>query len=139
MPTDVLDRISSEIDERLRVLTGAVVEAKGLEKALSALNDPVELVGSPSKNGHQPALTRGKQNGSKRPRKPGVYDAAVLQALEGETEGCDIVSISDKTGLTITIVGKTLHKLHEDGVLKRRKGHYPRPKAMSKSIWSLKV
>jgi hypothetical protein len=123
MPTDVLERVRSEIENRLAVLSGAVSEAQELEIALVALEE-VPVASQPAADaGHgrrrrkaAPRLhaRKGRRGGV---TTSGANDQIVLDSLQGLTEPLDIKAVMGKTGLSHHRASYTLKKLAGKGLL----------------------
>ena len=122
MPTDVLERVRSEIQDRLAALSGAVSEAQQLEIALVAL----EAVPGASR----PAADAGNGDGHRKPPRrlharkgrrlrrshAGANDDTVLGSLQGQ-EPLDIKAVAGRTGLSQQTASYTLKKLAGKGLL----------------------
>ncbi len=123
MPTDVLERVRSEIENRLAVLSGAVSEAQELEIALVALEEvPVDSRPAPDAgNGRRRRKGARRLHGRKGRRRkgstPGANDQTVLDSLHGLTEPLDIKTVAGKTGLSQQTASYTLKKLTGKGLL----------------------
>jgi Fic family protein len=124
MPTDLLERVRSEIEERLAVLSGAVSEAQQLEAALVALGEEVGSSRSAADagDGHhrRRKASRGLLGHKARRRKrahAGVNDETVVGSLQGEAEPLDIKTVAGKTGLSQQTASYTLKKLAGKGLL----------------------
>jgi len=126
MPAEVLERVRSEIEDRLAVLSGAVAEAQQLEIALVALGEvPVASRPAPDDgNGRRrrkAAGPRRRLHGRKGRRRkgstPGANDQTVLDSLHGLTEPLDIKTVAGKTGLSQQTASYTLKKLTGKGLL----------------------
>ncbi|HEY4894660.1 MAG TPA: hypothetical protein VII01_01090 [Solirubrobacteraceae bacterium] len=123
MPTDVLERVRSEIEDRLADLSGAVAEAQQLEIALVALEEvPVASRPAPDAgNGRRRRKGARRLHGRKGRRRkgstPGANDQTVLDSLHGLTEPLDIKTVAGKTGLSQQTASYTLKKLTGKGLL----------------------
>jgi predicted transcriptional regulator len=136
MPTDVLERVRSEIEDRLAVLSGAVSEAQQLEIALVALEE-VPVASRPAAdagNGHHrrraPRRLHGRKGRRRKGSTPGANDQTVLDSLHGLTEPLDIKTVAGKTGLSQQTASYTLKKLAGNGLLTQSSvaGERGRPK-----------
>jgi hypothetical protein len=117
MPTDVLERVRSEIEERLAVLSGAVSEAQQLEAALAALEE-VPVASRPAADagkGHRrrkvPRRLHGRRGHRRKRAHAGANDQIVLASLQGQAEPLDIKAVAGKTGLSQQTTSYTLKKL----------------------------
>ncbi len=123
MPTDVLERVRSEIEDRLAVLSSAVSEAQQLEIALVALEEvPVASRPAPDAgNGRRHRKGARRLHGRKGHRRtgstPGANDQTVLDSLHGLAEPLDIKTVAGKTGLSQQTTAYTLKKLAGKGLL----------------------
>ena len=123
MPTDVLERVRSEIEDRLAVLSGAVSEARQLEIALVALEEvPVDSRPAPDAgNGRRRRTGARRLHGPKGRRRKrttaGANDQTVLDSLQGLTEPVDIKAVAGKTGLSQQTASYALKKLAGKGLL----------------------
>ena len=123
MPTDVLERVRSEIEDRLAVLSGAVSEAQQLEIALVALEEvPVDSRPAPDAgNGRRRRKGARRLHGRKGRRRKGTTaganDQTVLDSLQGLTEPVDIKAVAGKTGLSQQTASYALKKLAGKGLL----------------------
>jgi predicted transcriptional regulator len=136
MPTDVLERVRSEIEDRLAVLSGAVSEAQQLEIALVALEE-VPVASRPARdagNGRRRRKGARRLHGRKAHRRkrttPDANDQTVLASLQGLTEPLDIKAVAGKTGLSQRTASYTLKKLAGKGLLTQSSvaGERGRPK-----------
>ena len=123
MPTDVLERVRSEIEDRLDVLSGAVSEAQQLEIALVALEEGAPAGRTAADAGsvhHDRKAPRGlhRRKGRRRKRAhAGANDETVLDSLQGQAEPLDIKGVAGKTGLSQQTASYTLKKLAGKGLL----------------------
>jgi len=123
MPAEVLERVRSEIEDRLAVLSGAVSEARELEIALVALEEvPVASrpAGDPGHARRRRKAARGvhaRKGRRRRGTTVGVNDQTVLDSLRGLTEALDIKAVMGKTGLSQHRASYTLKKLAGEGLL----------------------
>ena len=148
MPTDVLERVRSEIKDRLAALSGAVSEAQQLEIALVALEDvPVDSRPAPDAgNGRRRHKGARRLHGRKGRRRkgstPGANDQTVLDSLQGLTEPVDIKAVAGKTGLSQQTASYALKTLAGKGLLTQSSvaGRRGRPKLVfalaSNGQWS---
>lgn len=122
MPTDVLERVRSEIEDRLAVLSGAVSEAQQLEIALVALEEvpvasrPAADAGNTRRRRKAVRRLHGRK-GRRRKGSPGANDQTVLDSLHGLTEPLDIKAVAGKTGLSQQTASYALKKLAGKGLL----------------------
>jgi predicted transcriptional regulator len=136
MPSDVLERVRSEIEDRLAVLSGAVSEAQQLEIALVVLEEvPVASRPAPDAgNGRRRRKGARRLHGRKGRRRKGTTaganDQTVLDSLQGLTEPVDIKAVAGKTGLSQQTASYTLKKLAGKGLLTQSSaaGERGRPK-----------
>ncbi len=121
MPADVLERVRSEIEERLAVLSDAVSEAQQLEIALAALEEvPVAVpLAADDGRGHRHRKAPSRLHGRKGRRRAhaGANDETVLDSLQGQAEPLDIKAVAVKTGLSQQAASHTLKKLAGKGLL----------------------
>lgn len=136
MPTDVLERVRSEIEERLAVLSGAVSEAQQLEIALVALEAGV-VASRPAADdgsGHRRRKASRRLHGRKVRRRKraqaGANEEIVVGSLQGQAEPLDIKAVAGKTGLSQQTASYTLKKLAGKGLLTQSSvaGERGRPK-----------
>jgi DNA-binding transcriptional ArsR family regulator len=123
MPTDVLERVRSEIEERLAVLSGAVSEAQQLEIALVALGE-VPVASRPAADAVNGRRRRkgarrlhGRTGRRRKRAHAGANDQIVLASLQGQVEPLDIKIVAGKTGLSQQTASYTLKKLTGKGLL----------------------
>jgi DNA-binding PadR family transcriptional regulator len=123
MPADVLERVCSEIEDRLAVLSDAVSEAQELEIALAALEE-VPVASRPAADAgqghhrHKAPSRLHRRKGRRRKRaRAGANDQAVLGSLQGQTEPLDIKAVAGMTGLSQQTAAYTLKKLAGKGLL----------------------
>jgi predicted transcriptional regulator len=123
MPTDVLERVRSEIEERLAVLSGAVSETRQLEIALVALGEgpvasrPAADDGRGDRRRKAPRRLHGRKGRRRKRADAGANDETVLGSLQGEAEPLDIKAVAGKTGLSQQTAAYTLKKLAGRGLL----------------------
>jgi predicted transcriptional regulator len=123
MPTDVLERVRSEIQERLAVLSGAVSEAQQLEIALVALEEgavasrPAADDGSGHHRRKAPRRLHGRKGRRRKRAHAGANDETVLDSLREQAEPLDIKAVAGKTGLSQQTASYTLKKLAGKGLL----------------------
>jgi Fic family protein len=123
MPTDVLERLRSEIEDRLAVLSDAVSEAQQLEIALAALEDvPVaSRSAADDGRGHRrrkaPSRLHGRKDRRRKRAHAGANDEIVVGSLQGGAEPLDIKTVAGKTGLSQQTASHTLKKLAGKGLL----------------------
>jgi hypothetical protein len=123
MPADVLERVRSEIEDRLAFLSGSVSEAQQLEIALVALGEGP--VASPpaadAGKGHRRRQASRRLHGHKGRRRKrahaGANDATVLGSLQGQAKPLDIKTVAGTTGLSEQTASYTLKKLAGKGLL----------------------
>ncbi|HEY4895258.1 MAG TPA: hypothetical protein VII01_04135 [Solirubrobacteraceae bacterium] len=123
MPADVLERVRSEIEDRLAVLSDAVSEAQQLEIALAALEE-VPVASRPAaddgKSHHRrkaPRRLHGRRRHRRKGTTAGANDQTVLDSLQGLTEPVDIKAVAGKTGLSQQTASYALKKLAGKGLL----------------------
>jgi DNA-binding transcriptional ArsR family regulator len=123
MPTDVLERVRSEIEERLAVLSGAVSEAQQLEIALVALEE-VPVASRPAADAVNGRRRRkgarrlhGRTGRRRKRAHAGANDQIVLASLQGQVEPLDIKIVAGKTALSQQTASYTLKKLTGKGLL----------------------
>jgi predicted transcriptional regulator len=121
--TDVLERVRSEIEERLAVLSGAVSEAQQLEIALVALRE-VPVASRPAADAVNGRRRRkgarrlhGRTGRRRKRAHAGANDQIVLASLQGQVEPLDIKIVAGKTGLSQQTASYTLKKLAGRGLL----------------------
>jgi|NGEPerStandDraft_6_1074524.scaffolds.fasta_scaffold66765_2 DNA-binding transcriptional ArsR family regulator len=123
MPTDVLERVRSEIESRLAVLSGAVSEGQELEIALVALEEvpvasrPAPDAGNGRRRRKGTRRLHGRKGHKHKRTTPGASDQNVLASLQGPTEPLDIKAVAGKTGLSQRTASHTLKKLTDRGLL----------------------
>jgi predicted transcriptional regulator len=123
MPTDVLERVRSEIEDRLADLSGAVAEAQQLEIALVALEEvpvasrPAADAGDGRRRRKGARRLHGRKGHRRKGSTPGANDQTVLDSLQGLTEPVDIKAVAGKTGLSQQTASYTLKKLTGKGLL----------------------
>jgi DNA-binding transcriptional ArsR family regulator len=123
VPTDVLERVRSEIEDRLAFLSDAVSEAQQLEIALVALGDATAATHSAAGAGEghrrRKASRRllGRKGRRRRGTTAGANDQIVLDSLQGLTDPLDIKTVAGKTGLSQQTASYTLKKLTGKGLL----------------------
>jgi hypothetical protein len=123
MPTELLERVRSEIEERLAVLSGAVSEAQQLEAALVALGEgagssrPTADAGNGDHRRKPPRRLLGHKGRRRKRAHAGANDETVLGSLQGLAEPLDIKAVAGKTGLSGHTASYTLKKLAGRGLL----------------------
>ncbi len=123
MPADVLERVRSEIEDRLAVLSDAVSEAQELESALAALEE-VPVASRPAADagkGHHrrkaPLRVLGRKGRRRRRAHAGANEETVVGSLQGQAEPLDIRTVARETGLSQQTASYTLKKLAGKGLL----------------------
>jgi Fic family protein len=123
MPADVLERVRSEIDDRLAFLSGAVSEAQQLEIALAALeevpvaNRPAADAGQGHHRRKAPLRLLGRKGRRRRRAHAGANDETVVGTLQGQAEPLDIKAAAAMTGLSQQTAAYALKKLAGKGLL----------------------
>jgi hypothetical protein len=123
MPADVLERVRSEIEDRLAALSGAVSEAQELESALAALEEVPVASRSAADAGHGRRRRKAarevhaRKGRRRRGTTAGANDQIVLDSLQGLTEPLDIKAVMGKTGLSHHRASYTLKNLAGKGLL----------------------
>jgi hypothetical protein len=123
MPIDVLERVRSEIEDRLAVLSGAVSEAQQLEIALVALGEvpvasrPAADAGNGRRRRKAVRRLHGRKGRRRKRAHAGANDETVIDSLQGQTEPLDIKAVAGKTGLSQQTAAYTLKKLAGKGLL----------------------
>jgi DNA-binding transcriptional ArsR family regulator len=123
MSTDVLERVRSEIEDRLAVLSGAVSEAQQLEIALVALEEvpvasrPAGDAGHGRRRRKAAREVHARKGRRRRVTTAGANDQTVLDSLQGLTEPLDIKAVMGRTGLSQQTASYTLKKLAGKGLL----------------------
>jgi hypothetical protein len=123
MLADVLERVRSEIEDRLAVLSGAVSEAHELEIALAALEEvpvasrPAGDPGHARRRRKAARVVHARKGRRRRGTTAGANDQIVLDSLQGLTEPLDIKAVMGKTGLSRHRASYTLKKLAGEGLL----------------------
>ena len=123
MPADVLERVRSEIEDRLAVLADAVSEAQQLEIALAIFEEVPAAVPPAADDGksHHRRKARRRLHGRKGRRRKrahaGANDETVLDSLQGQAEPLDIKAVAARTGLSQQTASYTLKKLAGRGLL----------------------
>ena len=116
--SDLLQRIRTEIDERLATSRAAVEEMERLEAALRAL-EGIPGLASQASGSARPRAERAR-SGAARPRAPrGVNRAAVLAAI-GERPGASAGEIASASGVSSNAVYGQLRRLVAEGLLVKR-------------------
>ena len=104
MPADVLERVRSEIEDRLAVLSGAVSETRQLEIALVALREgpvasrPAADAGKGHRRRKAPRRLHGRKGRRRKRAHAGANDEIVVGSLQGQAEPLDIKAVAGKTG-----------------------------------------
>ena len=124
MPTDVLERVRSEIEERLAVLSRAFSEARQLEIALVALEEvpvasrPAADDGSSRRRRRKVARRlHGRTSRRRKRAHAGANDETVVGTLQRQAEPLDIKAVAAMTGLSQQTAAYTLKKLAGKGLL----------------------
>ena len=136
MPTDVLERVRSEIEDRLAALSGAISEAQQLEIALVALEEvradsrPAPDAGHGRRRHKGARRLHGRKGRRRKGTTAGANDQTVLDSLQGLTEPVDIKAVAGKTGLSQHTASYALKKLAGKGLLTQSSvaGRRGRPK-----------
>src|SRR4051812_19367311 len=116
MPDQLLDRILTEIRDRLDASREAYQESQRLEAALTALGS-----GGPAEPSRRRATSRRASRSRSSARAPRGENLRRIRALVTERPGATAGEIASATGVARATVASTLGKLARDGELEKTK------------------